>query len=148
MLKGDGTTNEDFVCWGREVLAPANGVVVYARNDVPNQARPGAVDRKLLQALPDPIWAAGGNCIVLDHGNDEYSYLGHLQQGSVQVGKGDHVRQGQLLGRLGSSGNAQGPHLHYHLMAGSVIYRSDGLPSRFINVPDGIPRQGHFSEAK
>jgi murein DD-endopeptidase MepM/ murein hydrolase activator NlpD len=129
-------------------LAPADGVVVYARNDVPDQPKPGKADRDLFVGLPEPMWAVGGNCVVLDHGNDEFSYLGHLQKSSVTVEKGAKVKQGQVLGLLGSSGNAQGPHLHYHLMAGGVMYRSDGLPSRFLNVADGVPRQGRFAEAK
>jgi murein DD-endopeptidase MepM/ murein hydrolase activator NlpD len=94
------------------------------------------------------MWAVGGNCVVLDHGNGEFSFLGHMQKGSVRVEKGGKVKQGQVLGLLGSSGSAQGPHLHYHLMAGGVIFHSDGLPSRFVNVSDGAPRQGRYSEAK
>ena len=148
MLQGDGTANEHFVGWGREVLAPGDGVVVYSRNDVQDQPKPGNVDSMLFLGLPEPMWAVGGNCIVLDHGNSEFSFLGHMQQGSVRVVKGAMVKHGQVLGLLGSSGSAQGPHLHYHLMAGGVIFRSDGLPSRFINVSEGVPRQGRYSEAK
>jgi murein DD-endopeptidase MepM/ murein hydrolase activator NlpD len=57
-----------------------------------------------------------------------------MVQGSVRVETGDEVEQGQVVGRIGNSGNSDAPHLHYQLMAGPVPFRSDGLPSRFDNV--------------
>jgi murein DD-endopeptidase MepM/ murein hydrolase activator NlpD len=132
--EGSGRTNEDFVTWGAQVLAPADGVVVFARNDVPDNPRPGTIDLSSLGQLPDPVNAIAGNNVILDHGNGEYSLLGHLIQGSVRVESGQRVTQGQVLGLLGNSGNSDAPHLHYHLMAGPVLFQSDGLPARFGNV--------------
>jgi murein DD-endopeptidase MepM/ murein hydrolase activator NlpD len=37
---------------------------------------------------------------------------GHLEQGSLRVGVGDHVRRGQVIGQVGDSGNSDEPHLH------------------------------------
>jgi murein DD-endopeptidase MepM/ murein hydrolase activator NlpD len=42
--------------------------------------------------------------------------------------------RGERIGRLGSSGSSELPHLHYQLMAGQDLFRSDGLPARFTNV--------------
>lgn len=146
MLKGQGKSVEDFVGWGREIVAPAEGLVTYARNDVPDQPELDTIDREILANLPDPMWAAGGNCVTIGHGNGEFSFLAHLQKGTVAVKIGDHVRQGQLLGLLGNSGNSTGPHLHYHLMDGDRIFRSNGLPSRFENVEIASPKRGIFLE--
>ncbi|MDQ5823862.1 MAG: M23 family metallopeptidase [Chloroflexota bacterium] len=134
MLRYVTDTNESFIGWGQEVIAPAGGVVTYARNDVPDQPHPHAVDESTFRDLPEPVWASAGNTVVIDHGTGEYSVLCHMQQGSVRVNKGDRVAQGQVIGRLGNSGHSFGPHLHYHLQAGEVIFGCDPLPVRFGNI--------------
>jgi murein DD-endopeptidase MepM/ murein hydrolase activator NlpD len=75
-----------------------------------------------------------GNTVVIDHGHGEYSALSHLQRGSVRVEAGHRLRRGEPIGRLGSSGSSELPHLHYQLMAGPDLFRSDGLPALFSNV--------------
>ena len=91
------------------------------------------MDRSYLN-LPDPLHAVAGNNLLIDHGNGEYSSLGHLQHGSVRAKVGDTVTRGQVIGKVGSSGPSEHPHLHYQLMSGTDLTRSDGLPSQFVNV--------------
>jgi hypothetical protein len=134
VLKGDGTKNEDFVTWGVEIIAPADGKVVFARNDVPDNLAPGKIDRDVFMKMADPITAFPGNNVIIDHGNNEFSFLAHMKMGSVQVKTGDAVKAGQVLGLLGNSGNSDGPHLHYHFMAGPIVFKNDGLPSKFKNI--------------
>jgi murein DD-endopeptidase MepM/ murein hydrolase activator NlpD len=148
IIKTNGETNEDFYGWGRELIAPAGGHVLYARGDVPENPRPGVVLKNVFLKMSEPMWAAAGNVVVIDHGNGEYSVLAHMQKGSVRVKTGDSVRQGEVLGLLGNSGNSDGPHLHYQLMAGTLIFRSDGLPSHFENLESPLPKRGVFLEAK
>jgi murein DD-endopeptidase MepM/ murein hydrolase activator NlpD len=147
-LVHEGTANADFAGWGREVLAPAGGTIAYARNDVPDNPGMDSADLNRLAGLPDQPWPVAGNVVVIDHGTGEFSLLAHLQQGSVRVKKGDRVEPGQVLGLLGNSGNSSGPHLHYHLMDGPLLYRSNSLPSRFENIDGGTPAQGEMLEAK
>ena len=130
----EGRRNEDYFSWGQPVLAPADGVVVFSRNEIPDQPRPGVVDAKLYETLPDPHSASTGNTVVIDHGTGEYSALSHLQKGSVRVKAGQRVRRGDQIGRLGNSGSSELPHAHYQLMAGPDLFRSDGLPAYFTNV--------------
>jgi hypothetical protein len=111
------------------VLTPADGVVVRARDDIPDDMEPSAY-----LALDDPLYAIGGNGVVLDHGTGEYSMLFHLRHGSVRVHPGDRVRQGSVLGMVGSAGTPGYLHLHYHLQAGPDFWAADGLPIRFDNV--------------
>jgi hypothetical protein len=132
--RNEGLRNDEYFSWGQPVLAPADGVIVSSRNDVFDQPRPGVVDAKLYETLPDPRSAYTGNSVVIDHGQGEYSALSHLQRGSVRVEAGQRVRRGDQIGRIGSSGSADLPHLHYQLMAGPDLFRSDGLPARFTNV--------------
>jgi murein DD-endopeptidase MepM/ murein hydrolase activator NlpD len=132
--RNEGHRNEDYFSWGQPVLAPADGVIVSARHDVADNPSPGVIDAKSYETLPDPRTAYTGNTVVIDHGQGEYSALSHLQKGSVQVEAGQHVRRGEQIGRIGSSGSSDLPHLHYQLMAGPDLFRSDGLPARFTNV--------------
>lgn len=147
LLTGPGTSNTDFVGFGWTVMAPAAGTVTYARNDVDENSAGGNQDMAKLLALPDPPWGVGGNCVVIDHGNGEWSFLAHLQKGSVLVKAGDRVEQGAPLGKLGNSGATTGPHLHYHLMDGPKILVSDGLPARFENTCKPIPKPGVYCDA-
>jgi len=158
LVKNEGAANEDFFCWGREILAPAAGTIVYVRDDIPDNVRPGIIETASLIKIADPMNAIAGNNIIIDHGNGEYSLLGHLQFGSIRVKTGDHVEQGETLGRLGNSGNSDGPHLHYHLMAGPIVFQSDPLPARFddlelellqVEATDiSIPKRGVYLDAK
>ena len=132
--RNEGRRNEEYFTWSQPVLAPADGVVVSSRNDVIDQPRPGTVDAKLYETLPDPRSAYTGNTVVIDHGQGEYSALSHLQRGSVRVEAGQRVRRGDQIGRIGSSGSSDLPHLHYQLMSGPDLFRSDGLPAQFTNV--------------
>jgi murein DD-endopeptidase MepM/ murein hydrolase activator NlpD len=148
IVRTNGETNEDFYAWGREIIAPADGTIVYSRNDIQDNPRPDVVQTNVFLKMPEPVWAIAGNVVVIDHGNGEFSLLAHMQKGSVRVKAGDKVKQGQVLGLLGNSGNSDGPHLHYQLMAGGVLYRNDGLPSRFENLESPVPKRGVFLEAK
>lgn len=131
--RNDADTSASAAGWGREILAPAAGTVTYARNDVPDNPQQGK-DPGLYAALHDPIMADAGNCIIIDHGNSEYSVMMHLQQGSIRVKVGERVAAGQVIGRLGNSGNSFGPHLHYQLQSGPRLFHDQGLPFRFQNI--------------
>src|SRR5258708_5980887 len=92
--RGDGTKNEDYLCFGREILAPADGIVVEAIDGVRDNT-PGSMNRYCLV----------GNCVVIQHRTNEFSVLAHFQRGSVAVKTGEQVKRGQLLGKCGNSGN-------------------------------------------
>jgi murein DD-endopeptidase MepM/ murein hydrolase activator NlpD len=148
LLRGDGTKNEDFIGFGKDVMAPAAGIVAYARDDVPDNPASGNQNMDKLLALPDSPWGVAGNCVVIDHGNGEWSLLAHMKKGSVKVKKGDRLKQGEIVGQLGNSGATTGPHLHYHLMDGPKILLSDGLPARFENTSQPMPKPGVYAEAR
>jgi murein DD-endopeptidase MepM/ murein hydrolase activator NlpD len=77
---------------GAEYVAPADGVVVLAAE------RPFSLE---------------GNLLIVDHGGGLNSAFLHSQR--LVVHEGDTVRQGQLLGYVGATGRATGPHLHWAL---------------------------------
>lgn len=78
---------------GTPYVAPADGVVV------------------LVAAQP---FSLEGNLLIVDHGAGLNSAFLHSQ--SIAVSEGQQVRQGEVLGRVGASGRATGPHLHWSLM--------------------------------
>ncbi|MGZ4963169.1 MAG: DUF3887 domain-containing protein [Limisphaerales bacterium] len=120
---GDGRKNEDYVCFGREILAPADGVVVEAIDGVRDNT-PGALNPYCLV----------GNCVVIQHSTNEFSVLAHFQSGTVAVKAGDHVKRGQLLGKCGNSGNSSEPHLHYHLQHSAIFQDAVGIKCHFDKV--------------
>jgi murein DD-endopeptidase MepM/ murein hydrolase activator NlpD len=51
-----------------------------------------------------------------------------MQKGSVTVVPGAQVKRGQILGKLGNTGNTSAPHLHFHLMNSPSVMGSSGVP--------------------
>jgi murein DD-endopeptidase MepM/ murein hydrolase activator NlpD len=62
--------------------------------------------------------AGYGRQIVLDHGHDVLTLYGHLS--AIAVVPGEHVARGQVIGYVGQSGRATGPHLHYEVRVHNV----------------------------
>ena len=126
---GSGIRNEEYYCFGADILAPAEGLVAATANTVADQ-RPGDMNPE------QPL----GNHVIIDHGNGEFSFLAHLQRGSVTVQPGSRVEAGQTIGRCGNSGNSSEPHLHYHLQNSVTFGVGEGLPAQFIDFEaDGAP---------
>ncbi len=132
--RADGAGNEDYFCFGREILAPADGIVVEAIDGVRDNTPPSMNPYCLV-----------GNCVVIQHRPHEVSVLAHLQRGSVVVKAGESVKRGQLLGRCGNSGNSSEPHLHYHLQNSPIFQEALGIKCVFRKVI--LTKDGH-SETK
>jgi len=56
---------------------------------------------------------SAGNYIIVKHDNGFYSYYLHLNQ--ILVKSGDNVALGQVIGKMGTTGNSTGVHLHFGL---------------------------------
>ena len=54
-----------------------------------------------------------GNYIILDHGGGVHTLYAHLSQ--MHVSTGQTIRQGEVIGLVGSTGNSTGPHLHFEV---------------------------------
>ncbi len=139
IVHGDASDVKNYTGYGADVLAVADGTVVDTLNKLDDQ-KPGS--------LPDPktitVANVDGNHVVLDLGNGLFAFYAHLQKNSVKVAVGDHVRRGQVLGKLGNTGNTSAPHLHFHLMDSPSVLGSNGVPY----VLDSFVLSGQISEAK
>ncbi len=71
----------------------------------------------------------GGNTVILDHGLGIYTVYMHLDSAKVRLE--DLVSKGDVIGLVGSSGRATGPHLHF----GVKIMSSNANPLSLINLP-------------
>lgn len=123
-VHGDPSVATNYVDYGANVLAVADGTVVDTLNTLADQT-PGS--------LPDPgsfksIEEVDGNHVILDIGHGKFVFYAHLKKGSVVVHDGQRVHRGQLLAQLGNTGNTSAPHLHIHVMDGPSSLGSDGLP--------------------
>lgn len=123
-FKGDPTKKESYLAWDSPVLSVADGTVVKVVSDATDIA-PGALP-------PDvPLAEATGNRVIVDIGNGVYALFAHLRQGSPTVKVGDKVTKGQVIGRLGNSGNTSEPHLHFQLTRSAAPLVGDNLPYEF-----------------
>jgi hypothetical protein len=126
-FKGDRSKNENFLAYGNEVFAVADGRVVQTKDSIPeNTGGPQS------RAVPVTLVTVGGNHVVLEIAPGKYAFYAHLQPGSLRVRVGDRVKRGQVIGLVGNSGNSTEPHLHFHLVdavaPGTSTLGAEGIP--------------------
>ncbi|WP_164949234.1 M23 family metallopeptidase [Clostridium sp. FP2] len=126
---------EDYIVYGKEILAIADGEVVDCYRSFNMTTSWDWSERK---PIIDKYGLAAqcGNYIVLKHANEEYSFYGHLVTDSLTIKKGDRVKQGQVIGKVGHTGLSNCPHLHFQLMDGPDFLAARGLPCSFSNIRD------------
>jgi murein DD-endopeptidase MepM/ murein hydrolase activator NlpD len=141
--RGAGTRVEDYYCYGRDILAAADGLVVRTASRV--RTAP-LVGYGVADFLARTIL---GNHVVIQHAEHEYAMYAHLVKGSVLVTPGQRVVRGQPIGQCGHSGNSSEPHLHFHVQDREDFFTAAGVPVRFTDViangnavDDGYLRRG------
>src|SRR5690625_2367723 len=104
-FNGDPEDNESYFAFGKEVVAPLDGVIVSIENNIEDNTP--NIETNEEQLL--------GNHVIIEHANNEYSVIAHLKEGSLQIEEGDNVSAGEVVGLAGNSGNSSEPHIHYHI---------------------------------
>jgi len=125
-FKGDESKNESYYCYGENVYAVANGKIVAIKDDLPEN-----VPNSGKTAVDINYDTVGGNYVVLQIDKNHYAFYAHLIPGSIKVKVGDNVRRGQILARLGNTGNSSEPHLHFHIVDGPSFVGANGIPYGF-----------------
>jgi len=129
--KDDTMRNENYYAYGKDVIAPADGEVVKVVNHLRDN-----VPEVMEESQP------AGNYVVIQHANNEYSLLAHFIQHSLIVKEGDSVKQGDLIGLCGNSGNSSEPHIHFQVMDSPNYLNCKSIRIRFTNGQE--PIQGDF----
>ena len=121
LFDGPLDENESYPYFGDKIYSATDGKVVRTQDGLPEQT-PGSLDPNAT------VQTAGGNYVVVRADRGHYAFYAHMQPGSLKVKKGDTVKAGQVLGKLGNTGNTDGAHLHFHIMDGPSPLQSNGLP--------------------
>ena len=74
----------------------------------------------------------GGNCIKIKHNSTYSTIYAHLSKFAKGIKSGKKVKQGQIIGYVGSTGLSTGPHLHYE-----VHINGKAVNSQKLNLPSG-----------
>lgn len=125
---GDRKRPENYYCYGKDVLAPADGIVVDLKVNHKDSKifNYGFMDRAITDIR--------GNYIIIKHAENEYSCLAHLLPHSIKVQKGQYVRRGEVIAKCGNSGNSSEPHLHFQIQDRKSFFYSMGLPIHFTDI--------------
>lgn len=134
----------DYFSYHREVHAIGEGIVVAVGNNWPDKwvenPKKYSINRvtdltsKLIKKGMDFNHAILGNYVIIDHQNEEFSLYAHMSEGTVTVKIGEHVQQGQVIGKIGNTSNSTDPHLHLQLMDSKDFPSSNGLPIMFKDI--------------
>ena len=108
-------TGTDFAApTGTPILASGDGLVVRAQ------------------------WCGGGgNCVKIKHNRVYQTVYAHMSKFGKGIKKGARVKQGQIIGYVGSTGLSTGPHLHYE-----VIENGKKINSQKLKLPSGKVLKG------
>ena len=74
----------------------------------------------------------GGNCVKIRHNSSYSTVYAHMSKFAANIKKGKRVKQGQIIGYVGSTGKSTGPHLHYE-----VIHNGKRINSQTLKLPSG-----------
>ena len=121
-FEGDLAHTEDWFTTGADLVAVADGTVTSTRDGMPNQT-PDTPVTGLTKPLDYP-----GNSVILQIAPTVWAVYAHALPGTVAVKPGDHVIKGQVIGKLGNSGNSGAPHLHFQLSDGPDPIDSNSVP--------------------
>lgn len=121
--KGDSSVNANWYGYNEPLHAVGDGRVVAVVDGIVEN-----VPLSPKRAVPINLETVGGNHVIIDLGGGQYAFYAHLVPGSPAVKVGDHVKKGQVIGRLGNSGNSDAPHLHFHLGDANAPLGSEGIP--------------------
>jgi urea transporter len=103
-FSGKGDYPQDYYCFDKPVLAPADGTVESIIDNIDDNIV-GEVNVK-------DNW---GNTVIIRHEDDLFTSLSHLRKESVTVRVGERVKFGDIIGKCGNSGRSPYPHLHFQV---------------------------------
>jgi hypothetical protein len=140
----NGARLEKCYGWGSEIYAPFDGEVISTEDGV-TERNPVNVGNDLRYAIRiTKEFKSGkaeykdiaGNYIILKYSENVYALFAHMQKNSIEVKPGKKIKKGQVLGKVGHSGNSTAPHLHFQLMDNADPIESKGILCNFTNYEE------------
>ncbi|MFN8310386.1 MAG: urea transporter [Chitinophagales bacterium] len=122
-----GTELEDFYCYNKPVLAPADGYVAVISDNIE--------DNEVSDVNTEKNW---GNSIVIDHGGGLFSQISHLKKNSFKTSVGSFVKRGEMVAVCGNSGRSPEPHIHFQMQTIPVV----GAKTLAYPIASFISREG------
>lgn len=117
---------DDFCIFGSTLYSPCDGTIIESLDQC-EDLEPMVMDAKNL----------AGNYLAIHKSESEIVViLAHLMKGSLIVKKGDVIKEGQPIAKVGNSGNTSEPHLHIHAVlnhTGDFLFKAEGVPITFDN---------------
>jgi murein DD-endopeptidase MepM/ murein hydrolase activator NlpD len=150
-----GVPTRECYAWGHPVHTPLDGLIVQPVDGFAERSRVHPV-REAVLALkngitftPARLPSILGNHVIVRSGH-VFAAFAHLAPGSVTVREGQAVQTGEIIGRVGHTGNSTTPHLHFQLMDAADPTVARGVPcafrsyevfreARWQKVQNGIP---------
>lgn len=102
---------------------PHAGTDIAAKEGTPVKS---SSDGVVVLAAPDLFYS--GNVVVIDHGYGLHTIYAHLKE--IHVKRGETIKQGDVLGLVGQTGRATGPHLHW----GAALNGTKFRPASLLNM--------------
>lgn len=138
----DGMAEREWIHPAREIARAVKNAVTFSPEKIPQILG----NHVVLRALPGAVRRAGGGV----QPGEVFAGFAHLVPGSVAVVAGQRVASGDLLGRVGHTGNSTAPHLHFQLMDSADLMSAKAIPCAFrsyevetdgawVPVTDGVP---------
>ncbi len=153
-----GGRTRDCYGWGQPVHAMFDGTVTAVVDGVAERQWLHVIRETALvlknaftfQATPSGARRLAGNHVIVGSGTT-FALFAHLAPDTITVREGQEVHAGDVLGRVGHTGNSTLPHLHVQLMDSPDPLEAGGIPcaftayeaeraGRWVRVERGIPR--------
>jgi murein DD-endopeptidase MepM/ murein hydrolase activator NlpD len=131
-----GVPTRACYAWGQPVHSPFDGLIVQAVDGCAERSRIYPLREAVLAVkngltfTPERLPSILGNHVIARSG-DVIAAFAHLAPGSVTVRNGQAVRIGEVIGRVGHTGNSTTPHLHFQLMDAADPTVARGVPCAF-----------------
>jgi len=108
------------------IIAAKDGIVTYPGKDAPTNCPSSS--------SMSSCGGGYGNYVVIQHSDGNYTLYAHLHADTITVSAGDSVEQGQVIGKMGTSGNSTGTHLHFEVRKGGMDKSALTEPLEYVSL--------------